>query len=53
MLAGNVDFGQTMRIMGMKLSNVIFGLAAALLAAPANADVVTRLPTQDKVVALT
>lgn len=53
MLAGRADIGQTKRIMGMKLSTVIFGLAAALLAARANADVVTRLPTQDKVVALT
>ncbi|MEQ1753081.1 MAG: polysaccharide deacetylase family protein [Micropepsaceae bacterium] len=52
-LAGKAIFRQTVRTMAMKLLTVIFGLGAALFAAPAVADVVTRLPTQDKVVALT
>jgi peptidoglycan/xylan/chitin deacetylase (PgdA/CDA1 family) len=39
--------------MGIKSCVALVGLCAALFTAPSRADVVTRLPTEDKVVALT
>jgi peptidoglycan/xylan/chitin deacetylase (PgdA/CDA1 family) len=52
-LAAVADVWHPMRPMGIRFLALSVGLAAALMSAPSRADVITRLPTEDKVVALT